>query len=1315
MRRLALAVAAFAASLWSCSPARAQSTCPPLAFGVVLTAGQWNSCFTAKQDVLGFTPLNRAGGTMLGKLITQASTNSAAGFNIQTGIAPGAPLNGDLWVTTAGLFVRVNGSTVGPLISASSPCLNCALTTDPNNFSVVQKINLTGGALATPLTGTLLQASSGSSGRFQIDAYGGAARLTSVSYGGSFGAPAATASGAEMSALEAWGHNGSAVVGPRAALRLFASQTWAVGANGTFADVAVTPNGTATLTQVVKFENSTGITVPGTVTGGDKGAGTINAVGLYVGGVAVLTTNPSTTLTGDVTGTGTSTIATTVARINGVTLGSTAATAGNLLVGSGTQWITQAMSGDGALSSAGALTVSKISGNAVTLGGALTTTGTGPTTLAFPNGAAVFTLPGATATLAGLGTNQTFSGTDTFSGTLNVSGAFQIGGTAVALPISLANGGTNAALAASNGGVVYSTATAFAVLAGTGSAGQCLLSGATAPPTWGSCAGGAAVSSVTAANASLTISPTTGAVLASLNLANANTWTAKQTISGAGLALTGNITAAAWTTAGIKYANVAGTLTDSSSSGTVATAYTSVFGGNTIAASSSTTFTNYYGAYFAAETAGTNVTFTNVWGMGADSARFGTSNQVRISAAGHVTVEGVTSTGATGTGAFVFDGTPTLITPVLGVATATSINKVAITAPATSATLTIANGKTLAASASLTLAGTDGVTATFFAANDTVAGLGTTQTFTRAQTFNVATTLASATAAALDDVNVQAATATITGNTGSPITRLAKVGVYRPTLTDASAVTVTDAASLYVDNSPLAAGSVTITNAWAILVGAGNVKFSGTANSLGTITSGTWNGAVVGGTYGGTGVNNGASTITVGGNLATAGAASLPTIATGDLWHGSATGIISGLADVATGSVLASGGVATAPAWSAAPTLTTSLTTPIVIGGTATSSTLTLRSTSGAGATDQILMQTASQVSRLKMISSGFTILGDSTTPTPGYPLVIYQSSASGQALMQFINGTTGSTAADGAYFGVVGTDPTFRITQQENAGVQIATNGVNAFLVTATPRIGFITISPSYDFAFDGQAARQIGIERHLTTNTAGNGLTLSAGGATSGATNKAGGSLTLIPGVSTGSGASSVVVQAYQTSAGATSDNSASTVATFNISGTTLNVLSTDAAQSDNTLCINSSNLVLKGSGTLGVCLGTSSARYKQAIEPMRAGLREVRTLAPKQFNYRRGWGDDGARVQFGFLAEDVESVLPTLTGLDAEGRPNTVDLLGMLPVALRAIQEVADANDARDRRIAALEAEAAFLRAANGNLRQELRAQGRAEIAR
>ena len=72
-------------------------------------------------------------------------------------------------------------------------------------------------------------------------------------------------------------------------------------------------------------------------------------------------------------------------------------------------------------------------------------------------------------------------------------------------------------------------------------------------------------------------------------------------------------------------------------------------------------------------------------------------------------------TDETGTGALVFANTPTLVTPVLGVATATSINKVAFTAPATAATLTLANNSTLATSGghSLTLTTTATTNVTF--------------------------------------------------------------------------------------------------------------------------------------------------------------------------------------------------------------------------------------------------------------------------------------------------------------------------------------------------------------------------------------------------------------------------------------------------------------------------------------------------------------------------------------------------------------------------------------------------------------------------
>jgi len=62
-------------------------------------------------------------------------------------------------------------------------------------------------------------------------------------------------------------------------------------------------------------------------------------------------------------------------------------------------------------------------------------------------------------------------------------------------------------------------------------------------------------------------------------------------------------------------------------------------------------------------------------------------------------------TDETGTGLVVFNNSPTLITPTLGAATATSIN--GLTISSTTGTLSIANGKTLTASNTLTLTGTD--------------------------------------------------------------------------------------------------------------------------------------------------------------------------------------------------------------------------------------------------------------------------------------------------------------------------------------------------------------------------------------------------------------------------------------------------------------------------------------------------------------------------------------------------------------------------------------------------------------------------------
>lgn len=54
----------------------------------------------------------------------------------------------------------------------------------------------------------------------------------------------------------------------------------------------------------------------------------------------------------------------------------------------------------------------------------------------------------------------------------------------ISTPVSLADGGTSASLIASNGGIFYSTSTAGAILSGTATASQVLLSGSSSAPSW---------------------------------------------------------------------------------------------------------------------------------------------------------------------------------------------------------------------------------------------------------------------------------------------------------------------------------------------------------------------------------------------------------------------------------------------------------------------------------------------------------------------------------------------------------------------------------------------------------------------------------------------------------------------------------------------------------------------------------------------------------------------------------------------------------------------------------------------------------------
>lgn len=120
-------------------------------------------------------------------------------------------------------------------------------------------------------------------------------------------------------------------------------------------------------------------------------------------------------------------------------------------------------------------------------------------------------------------------------------------------------------------------------------------------------------------------------------------------------------------------------------------------------------------------------------------------------------------------------------------------------------------------------------------------------------------------------------------------------------------------------------------------------------------------------------------------------------------------------------------------------------------------------------------------------------------------------------------------------------------------------------------------------------------------------------------------------------------------------------------------------DTAATDATLCRRTSNgQILTGTGTLGICLGTSGAQFKTAFAPMKAGLDEVMKINLQNYRYKPGYGDSGARMQYGATAQNVEAVLPDLAGHDEKGETINYDAGALLFIGLRSIQQLKADND-------------------------------------
>lgn len=163
-------------------------------------------------------------------------------------------------------------------------------------------------------------------------------------------------------------------------------------------------------------------------------------------------------------------------------------------------------------------------GGNITTAAAFITSGANSLTLT-TTGATNITLPttGTLATLAG-----TESLTNKKLGSLTTNGYVTTSGGDGTLSVTSASGILDT-IGSTRGQILYRGASGWAALS-PGTSGQVLqTNGAGADPSWATASGG--VSSVSNSDTTLTISPTTGAVVASLNLAKANTWTGLQTLT----------------------------------------------------------------------------------------------------------------------------------------------------------------------------------------------------------------------------------------------------------------------------------------------------------------------------------------------------------------------------------------------------------------------------------------------------------------------------------------------------------------------------------------------------------------------------------------------------------------------------------------------------------------------------------------------------------------------------------------------------------------------------------------------------------------
>lgn len=241
-------------------------------------------------------------------------------------------------------------------------------------------------------------------------------------------------------------------------------------------------------------------------------------------------------------------------------------------------------------------------------------------------------------------------------------------------------------------------------------------------------------------------------------------------------------------------------------------------------------------------------------------------------------------------------------------------------------------------------------------------------------------------------------------------------------------------------------------------------------------------------------------------------------------------------------------------------------------------------------------------------------------------------------------------------------------LTSSGSALFQWANNGSSVVFpfsipVTATMQYGGANAASPVAQTLSTQGSRS-----GTDSNVSGANLTIAAGQGTGNAT---GSSLLLQAPLAVASGTSAQTMTTFLT--GTAVLVSSTLPWTLSNAAIILSGIASDGGATDATVCQKTSDgTILKGSGTLGICLGTSSIRYKHDIVGLSAGLAEIMALQPVSYHLNADHGDPN-KVLYGFTAEQAGSVLPELLGLDSQGRPNTFDYLGVVPVLVKAIHEM------------------------------------------